>query len=177
MNSTEQTAIESVFGYRVIRLGTENPLNEAVKREFELCRRTPDRQSHFFHGRYENTYIQASRMPSVEKLLEIATGHAAQILGMKAAQLKCGFWFNLMQPGDVTTLHSHDEEDELLSCVYYVSVPQGSAELVLMLDEGERRVMPEENMFVFFSPRLEHAVGRHDGDQPRLSLAINFGPA
>ncbi|BAO45215.1 2OG-Fe(II) oxygenase family protein [Thiolapillus brandeum] len=178
MNSVGQASAEmDASYYRIIRLDEKDRLNEAIRKEFEICSRTPDRQSHFFHGRYENTYIQASRMPSVERLLALATQHAATILGMPARELKCGFWFNVMQPGDVTTWHSHDEEDELLSCVYYIHVPEGSAELVLLLEKGEKYVTPEENMFVFFSPRMEHAVGRHEGKQPRLSLAINFGPA
>jgi hypothetical protein len=176
MSTTGEIPTKTGAGYQRVHLAAATELNQGIRREFELNRGSPDRQSHFFHGRWENIYIHARRMPWVEKLLGIATEHAAALLGREPGQLKCGFWFNLMQPGDVTSLHSHDEDDELLSCVYYIDVPGDSGELLLMLEEGEKRLAPEEGMFVFFSPRLEHAVSRHEGDRARLSLAINFGP-
>ncbi|WP_457676603.1 putative 2OG-Fe(II) oxygenase [Thiolapillus sp.] len=163
--------------YQTVHIRNHDSLNAGILRDFQACRHAPDRQTHFFHGRYENLYIDIRRMPSVRALLDIATGHAARILGMDPGQLRCGFWFNLMEPGQVTSLHSHDEDDELLSCVYYVDVPASSGELVLLLEDGEKRLKPENGMFVFFPPWLEHEVSRHEGGRSRLSLAINFGPA
>lgn len=177
MSPTGEIPIETEANYKLVHLAAATELNRGIRREFELNRASPDRQSHFFHGRHENIYIRARRMPRVEELLEIATEHAAALLGLEPGQLKCGFWFNLMQTGDITSLHSHDEDDELLSCVYYVDVPASSGELVLLLEDGEKRLKPENGMFVFFPPWLEHEVSRHEGGRSRLSLAINFGPA
>lgn len=41
-----------------------------------------------------------------------------------AEKLKYGFWFNPMRPGHTTTPHSHDDDDECLSCVYLLSGPR-----------------------------------------------------
>ncbi|WP_456404511.1 2OG-Fe(II) oxygenase, partial [Thiolapillus sp.] len=141
------------------------------------CHAQPDRQSHLFHGRYENLYIDRERMPSMRLLLNAAAQRAAAILGVSASQLKYGFWFNLMQPGRVTSLYSHDKDDELLSCVYYLDAPQGSGNLVLNLAEGRKTIVPENGMFVFLPPQLEHEVTENRRSSARLSLVINFGPA
>ncbi len=163
--------------YRVVRLEDWRGLNQSILQEFSGCYSRPDRQSHFFHGRHENLYIDAERMPSVRLLLKKAVVQAAAILKLPQAELKYGYWFNLMHPGHVTSLHSHDEDDELLSCVYYLDVPGNSGDLVLELSEGSKYITPENGMFVFFPPHLEHAVTENRSGSPRLSLAINFGPA
>jgi ectoine hydroxylase-related dioxygenase (phytanoyl-CoA dioxygenase family) len=86
-----------------------------------------------------------------------------------------GFWFNAMQPGDKTARHNHDEEDELLSCVYYITAPQQSGDLLLFDREETLRVTPEAGKLVLFSPKLAHAVDENRSDQQRLSVAFNFG--
>lgn len=163
--------------FTIISLPDWKSVNEAVLREFSLCQETPDRQSHLFHGRFENLYIDKARMPSMQALLDRAVGQAADILGIAPSRLKYGYWFNLMHPGNVTSLHSHDEDDELLSCVYYLDVPGNSGDLVLELSEGSKYITPENGMFVFFPPTLEHAVTENLSGRSRLSLAINFGSA
>jgi hypothetical protein len=163
--------------FTIVSLPNWESVNGAVLREFSLCRETPDRHSHLFHGRFENLYIDKARMPSMQVLLDRAAGQAAGILGITPSRLKYGYWFNLMHPGHVTSLHSHDEDDELLSCVYYLDVPTNSGDLVLELAEGSKYITPESGMFVFFPPYLEHAVTENRSKLPRLSLAINFGSA
>jgi uncharacterized cupin superfamily protein len=86
-----------------------------------------------------------------------------------------GFWFNAMQPGDKTARHNHDEEDELLSCVYYITAPQNSGDLLLFDQDETLRVTPEAGKLVLFSPKLAHAVEENRSDQQRLSVAFNFG--
>lgn len=163
--------------YHILRLPGYQVLNERILAEFTRCSAQPTRRSHFFHGRYENLYIDRDRMPSLAPVLDVAVRQAASLLETEPETLRYGYWFNLMQPGQVTSLHSHDEDDELLSCVYYLDVPEDSGNLVLHLSGERRRIAPENGMFVFFSPRLEHEVGENKSDRSRLSLAINFGPA
>jgi len=130
-------------------------------------------QSHFELGRFENTYIERTAIPEMEKLIDIALEAARKILGKNA--LKVGFWFNAMQPGQRTLRHNHDEDDELLSCVYYVSAPEESGDLIVHHADGSLRVKPEVGKFVFFSPRLAHEVEENHSNQRRLSIAFNFG--
>lgn len=131
------------------------------------------RQSHYELGRYENTYIERSAIPEIEPLCEAAMTAGREILGQDA--LKLGFWFNIMQAGDRTARHNHEEDDELLSCVYYLSAPENSGDLLLFPAEGEIRIKPVEGRFVFFSPRLAHAVAENRSGQRRISIAFNFG--
>jgi hypothetical protein len=163
-------------GFLRVRLPEWQVVNKQILSEFSRHHSHPDRQSHFFHGRFENLYLDADRIPSVGVLLDAALESAADILQQPKSSLKCGYWFNLMSPGHVTSWHTHDEDDELLSCVYYLDVPENSGDLKLRLSETVQSITPENGMFVFFSPMLEHAVGENKSGQPRLSLAINFGP-
>ena len=80
-----------------------------------------------------------------------------------------------MPSGAVTSVHSHDDYDELISTVYYVSVPENSGNLII--HEGEKRhvIEPKEGMFVFFAPDVVHEVSKNMSADDRLSIAINFG--
>ena len=80
-----------------------------------------------------------------------------------------------MPPGAITTKHSHDDDDELLSCVYYVAVPDNSGDLIIHTDNENLRINPEEGMFVFFKPDVMHEVTENLSSESRLSIAINFG--
>lgn len=133
-------------------------------------------KSHFFAGRYENIYLDRNLIPELDPILEAAYHEAARILHCTTASLQLGFWFNLMQQGDVTLPHSHDDDDELLSATYYLQVPPGSGKLQLILPGGIRSIEPVAGRFVFFHPEIEHEVTQHGHATPRISLGINFGP-
>ncbi|MEK9134507.1 MAG: hypothetical protein AAB333_06565 [Pseudomonadota bacterium] len=82
-----------------------------------------------------------------------------------------------MHPGDVTFARTHDENDELLSGVYYIDVPPHSGKLML-IDGARREEVPSRSgLFVFFAPEMLHEVTRNESDRPRLSIGFNIGPA
>jgi len=135
-----------------------------------------DRRSHLIGGRYENLYLERGRLPALEPVLTQALACAGRILGMSPDDLRCGFWFNAMGPGQSTSEHTHDENDELLSAVYYVEAPEGSGDLVLYDGPLTIRVSPEAGVLLFFPPDLPHAVESNRSGGPRLSIGINFGP-
>ncbi len=58
-----------------------------------------------------------------------------------------------MQSGAHTTLHSHDDDDEILSAVYYVQVPENSGELIIHAEKGPIHHTPHEGQRVFFHRR------------------------
>ena len=91
-------------------------------------------------------------------------------------RLRYGLWFNYMPPGAITTLHNHDNEDELLSAVYYVTAPDKSGELVMKASPVSIRIEPSPGLMVFFPPDLPHAVETNQSGEERLSVAFNFGP-
>jgi len=130
-------------------------------------------QSHFELSRFENTYINQEATPEITPLINTAKKAAEQILNQH--KLKIGYWFNIMQPGNKTLRHNHDEDDELLSCVYYIETPNHCGDLLVHHKEGIARVSPQAGEMIFFSPKLAHEVEENRSEQPRLSVAFNFG--
>jgi len=135
------------------------------------------RRSHYIDGRYENLYLDHARIPELQPVLNTLLHIAANHLGKGSDTLKLGFWFNLMRPGQSTSLHSHDDNDELLSGVYYLDVPSDSGDLVLHRGDQTETVTPREGMLVMFSTELPHQVTVNNSKAARLSLAFNVGPA
>jgi hypothetical protein len=147
-----------------------------IQRLFALKDAADTRKSHYFGGRYENIYLPREQIPGLEYILDTALHTAAELLGRTPKALQLGFWFNLMQQGDVTLPHTHDDDDELLSATYYLQIPPQASRLLLKLPDGVREVVPVEGNFVFFDPRVEHQVTRHPHTSARISLGINVGP-
>jgi hypothetical protein len=133
-------------------------------------------RSHFIGGRFENLYLDPDRLPGVGALLAFAEDQARQVLGIGAAPLRCGFWLNAMEPGQRTSTHGHDENDEFLSGVYYITVPPDSGDILFHDDPFEVRLTPEPGMLLFFPPALVHSVEENRSGERRLSLAFNIGP-
>lgn len=143
-----------------------------------------ERRSHFVGGRFENLYLPPARLPGLAALVGFATASARTVLRLDPfwrgpapeAGLRCGFWLNAMEPGHATSRHTHDENDELLSGVYYVSAPPGCGDLLIHDDPFEVRVPPVAGRLVLFPPELPHSVETNRSGERRLSIAFNFGP-
>lgn len=135
-----------------------------------------ERRSHMFHGRYENLYVDADKLPGLQAVLETALAKSAELLQLPVENLKLGFWLNIMNKGDITTLHSHDDDDELLSAVYYVQAPVDSALFRLHYNGEVKEIAPVEGRFMFFNPDLPHEVSEHQHDLPRIAIGMNIGP-
>ncbi len=132
------------------------------------------KRTHMFGGRFENIYIPRDRLPELAPLSDFVLRTAAEILGRDT--LRQGFWFNEMHPGNRTTLHSHEEADELLSAVCYLLCPQDSGRLILHDEEARIVVDPRPGLVVLFPPDLPHEVEQNTGSGTQLSIAFNFGP-
>ena len=133
------------------------------------------RKSHLFAGRYENIYVDRNRIAGLSMLIPFWIDSAAEVLGRQSAELRCGFWFNDMQPGDVTLPHTHDDDDEWLSGVYYLQVPADSGDLVIRHQGEKLQVAPEDGKLVLFPANAMHEVEKNRSQQRRLSIGINFG--
>lgn len=160
----------------LVEIDRSDRINPSLIAQYHKARNADDsRQTHHFHGRFENTYVQRSRVPALQVILDTAYRHAGSLLGR--TDLKSGFWFNEMGPGHRTSLHSHEEYDELLSAVYYIEVPPDSGDLLLHGDDAVIRIEPRPGLMVLFDPGLPHEVTINQSDSTRLSVAMNFGPA
>jgi len=133
-------------------------------------------RSHFIAGRFENLYLQRGQIPGLSEVLAFAEEAARHILGHDGP-LRCGFWLNAMEAGHTTSEHTHEENDELLSAVYYVAVPANSGDLVLRDGPLIVRLTPSPGIFLFFPPDLPHWVEANQSPGLRLSIGMNFGPA
>ncbi len=134
-------------------------------------------KTHYFHGRHENLYLRDQPPAALRELIDEATGLAAELLEMSPGELRAGWWFNRMMPGDITTLHTHDDGFELLSGVVYLRIPEGSGNLVIERDGEETRLPPVAGEYRFFDPTTPHRVTRNESGERRLSIGMNFGPA
>ena len=167
--------LESLGQAHRLRTDELKPLLPALIDQYLALRDQPEiRKTHHFGGRYENIYVGRELIPELDAMLNVATAAAAIVSG-ETRPLRAGYWFNEMQPGQATTMHSHDDDDEILSGVFYVTVPEGSGDLLLGKGGEQVAVAPVESAFVFFSPALPHAVGKNLSDRMRLSIGMNFG--
>ncbi len=167
---------ESRIRTHVMALPDAEPVNATLWDQFQAARDDPALQrSHHFAGRYENIYIPEDLMPALAAVLQAARQGAERYLGNPVAGFSTGFWLNEMGPGHVTMPHHHDEDDEQVSGVYYIRVPEDSGDLLLKQGKDFQRITPREGMFVFFSPRVMHEVTRNNSDAVRLSVGMNFG--
>lgn len=164
--------------YRDLMLAEAGALNTCLYQRFmELRDSGRMRQTHHFGGRYENLYIDAVRIPCINTVLDVLKQQASQWLEVPADRLRAGFWFNAMEAGHRTSLHHHDENDELLSAVYYIRVPEQCGDLILH-DSGRKvLVHPKEGKLVMFAPSVLHEVSANRGSGLRLSVGMNVGPA
>jgi len=145
----------------------------------QLLKRLEDPQTHkthFFNGRYENIYIDKTHLPTIEPILNTILEESARLLRCDKAELKMGFWFNLMQKDDVTLAHNHDDDDEIISGTYYLQVPEHSGILNIKLSEQTKStIKPNEARLTFFHPAVEHEVSKHHSPIPRISIGFNIG--
>jgi len=170
MQETLQTA------YSTFRTDNSEALNAALRSGFYQHEQSPDiKRSHLFDGRYENIYLDESHIPELKALRQEAVFFATQLIDTD--NLQAGLWFNHMPPGSVTLPHRHDDDDELLSAVYYISVPQNSGDLLIHNNDEIITIVPEESLFVFFKPDVVHEVSQNKSAENRLSIGINFGLA
>ena len=120
--------------------------------------------------------MEHTRIPAITTVLGHVEACARDILDRGAGSLRIGFWFNAQGPGQSTTEHTHEEDDELLSGVYYVSAPAECGDLILLDGVLVTRVSPVAGMFLFFPPTLAHRVETNRSPYQRLSVGFNVGP-
>ena len=133
------------------------------------------RQTHFFNGRFENTYINSEQVPALSSIIQMVKHYAEQILKQDVSQLKFGFWFNAMLPKHNTSLHTHEEYEEKLSAVYYITAPEGSGDLLIHDKDNIIHIKPAAGQVILFGPEVPHEVETNQSDELRLSVAFNFG--
>ena len=162
--------------YSCLVLDVDKRLNEIIAVKLQSLGESEIReQSHFFNGRYENIYLNKNIIPELDVVLEKIKQHISNHFSIPMSHIKFGYWLNKMLPGDMTTCHRHDDDDEILSGVYYINVPEKSGNLVFHTADNKIELEPKEGMLVMFSPKLEHEVEQNNSTEVRLSIGFNVG--
>lgn len=132
--------------------------------------------------RPEFALLAASVRQSFVYALRQVTGEEVPVL--------CEAWVNMHERGAYNAAHVH--QGALLSGTFYLTVPEGSGNLVLrdprpgvvlspFRGQGANsarhvQVQPHEGLLVVFPNWLEHEVALHEADTPRVAIAINAIP-
>lgn len=82
------------------------------------------------------------------------------------------YWFSIYGKGDSSSIHSHGWID--LACVYYASVPEGSAPLVIPTTGGQISIIPKQGMLVVLPGLCQHLVPESTHDGERIVVAMNI---
>jgi len=174
--SAAQIFIDSPYLRRISHL-TPTQLSSIDQYLQSLLKQDSDNLSktHFFHDRYENLYLENSKNTDLDTLMDESLEFCAKLLQVEKDELDIGYWFNLMAPGHITTLHTHDNLNELLSGVVYLTVPENSGDLILNVNDGEIQLTPIIGNFLFFDPETPHRVTKNNSSSHRLSIGMNIG--
>jgi len=175
-NTAKQLFAESPFLRRVSSLSQaqltniDHYLQSLLSSDSDLLKKT-----HYFHDRHENLYLEDHNQSDLKQLINESLSNCAAMLGVDKEDLSISYWFNLMEPGHVTTMHRHDDWDELISGVVYLTVPENSGNLLLQVDDQEIELEPRIGNFVYFDPTTPHAVTENKSPKHRLSIGMNIG--
>ena len=83
------------------------------------------------------------------------------------------YWGHIHEKNMSTNIHNHIGSD--VSSVLYVSVPEGSGEIVFIPGMNHLKSFPpKEGTFYMFPSFVEHYVTRNKSDKKRISLSVNF---
>jgi len=166
---------DTTFNFSSFKLQSSEKINIQTFIEYLNIEQSNEiKRTHLFNGRYENIYIDKHAISTLISILDFANNCAKKTLDLEK-ELGIGFWFNDMPPGSITEPHTHDDNDELLSGVYYIKVPQHSGNLILNIKGNKKEITPHEGQLVLFRPNCLHEVTENKSKEKRLSIGMNFG--
>ena len=138
--------------------------------------------SHFFNGRWENTYLSIEKVPAVREVILAARNMGVEVYGNPLLALfepvdnsiRPPFWFNLAEPSELTGVPDHVHE-ACISGVFYLRVPPKSGNLFFR-EKGEEDFVlePIEGKIVLFPSSLRHGGKENLSEDIRISLAFNI---
>lgn len=119
-------------------------------------------------------YIKLKRNSFVgfENLFNVVKSKIKPIWGLPYTYIIDHFWFSIYNNGDSSDLHNHGGTD--LACVYYASVPEDSAPLVIPTTGTEISIAPKQGMLVVMPGRCDHLVPKSEHSGERIIVAMNI---
>ena len=81
-------------------------------------------------------------------------------------------WYNSNGYGDYNLMHKHHKEEDAVSGVYYIEVPDENMGKIYF--ENGEEYEPKENRLLLFPADLRHGVRKNESRRRRISLAFNY---
>ena len=126
-------------------------------------------------SRYEDSYCPSS--PLVDQVAEEVKESFKKYSGLHIDT--AAYWGHIHEQNMSTNSHDHLDAD--VSSVLYVSVPEGSGNIVFKPkvnrsdpDFLARSFPPREGTYYIFPSYLEHYVTRNHSIKKRISISFNF---
>ena len=124
------------------------------------------------HTHYEDSYCPDSAI--IDRVIEdIQVEH--QKFNPESRLSLLGKWGHVHEKNMSTNKHGHNPSN--ISAVVYLSVPQGSGNIVFWpnpLHDWRYTLSPKKGMFLLFPSWIPHSVTRNLSSEPRVSASFNF---
>lgn len=122
--------------------------------------------------RSDNYPVANNRMPKFQFLIDLVSQKLKPIWKHPYTFVVDHYWFAIYNNGDYAVEHDHGQAD--LSCVYYVSVPENSAPLILPSKDGDVLINPKTGMLVVFPGKCSHKVPKSEHQGERIIISMNI---
>jgi hypothetical protein len=178
--------IINLLTINVIKTKIENVNNDKLVEEIRSCSEEIEQK---FLSKENHTYYEDRRypfgQPESEKLINILNEAVNSIVGVK--MVLSDIWTLTLNYGQSVAAHSHKSnthmnDEEFFSIAYYPSAPEGSADLIFMVDacntlEKSVSIKPEIGGLIVFNSYLMHMTNRHQNKNiERIVVSANFKP-
>ena len=171
-----ETDITTIFQIEVLTTGTKTDVDKLAKLLLQ-------NESHRISDDIYQSEHEDSRCPPNPMVDEIVNEISETVSSKSGVKISLdtraggdGYWAHIHQKNMSTTIHHH--RPALLSAVVYLAAPKGSGHIVFYPTSNVTShyywFPPEKRKILIFPSWLPHAVTRHKGDEPRVSLSINF---
>lgn len=136
-----------------------------------------------------HTYYEDRKYPfgmiESEKLIDKLTERVSAAIGSE--MVLSDIWTLSLEFGQSVSAHSHKSNthlhpEEYFSIAYYPSAPDGSADLIFLVNAGNTiensiEIKPKTNDLIIFNSYLMHMTNRHGNrEEPRVVVSANFAP-
>lgn len=194
--STEKRGINQHFPvcvayeYDII---SETDLNK-IEKEIYVLEKITENGSDPWHCDIYTTFGQHNLLqmpvfkPLRDKLLRCAYDYAIS-LGSRPNEIQIhDSWFNISRHSQYQENHIHPNSH--ISAIYYVKAPEGSAKTMFETKVKEQMwfpnqsrnhfseqiisYLPERNKVLLFKSDTPHFTERHEIDEDRITIAVNF---
>lgn len=142
--------------------------------------------SHHIGGRWENTYLDITHVPTVRIPMRLARDLVKENWRIPTVVLyesmpnvhlsNPPFWFNIAKKGERTGVHDHAKLASVSGVVYLQCSPNSGNLFFQSKEKIECSIVPEEGKMVLFPSHVKHGVSVNESSDQRISLAFNLYP-